>query len=536
MTFGTAACWLTGVVVLEVSGWGWSRSVAVLSLAVGVPLAVAPVVTRIGLAKLAPLLVVSAALLWLGSSRTSPPDPATTVPTTLHRVEVVPVSGVLDTLETRGGALEPVGEGFLVVTGTGKFFDLALDSGGGPARLERLPMAPPAEYEARRAHATRLLFRVIDLVVDTAGPVPIVYLSHQHRDERDCYSIRVSAAEWRLSGRSAGPWRTVFESAPCLPGSGGWDGFETGGRLALLDDGSLLLTLGDHGLIGQDDDLVAAQHATMAYGKIWRIPKDGPAFVVSTGHRNPQGLEVAADGSIWSTEHGPEGGDEINRIEPGANYGWPLVSYGTQYGLSYWPLGDGGADHGRFMEPEHAFLPSVAVSNLIQLRGPEFARWHGDFLVGSLRIEADLYRVRVRGEGVVYVEPMELGVMVRDLAEGPHGRVVAWTGERLYAIRRGRPSPGAEAYGSCAACHGIDLEGTELGPSLRGIVGRDIATRAGFEYSVALRGVPGAWDEERLDAFLERPEAVAPGTSMAFPGLSDEGARAALIGYMQANR
>jgi cytochrome c len=142
----------------------------------------------------------------------------------------------------------------------------------------------------------------------------------------------------------------------------------------------------------------------------------------------------------------------------------------------------------------------------------------------------------VSGDDVVYVESMELGVMVRDLAEGHDGRVVAWTGERLFAISRGLPSPGAEAYGSCAACHGTDLDGTELGPSLRGIVGREIATRAGFEYSAALRSMSGAWDEERLDAFLEEPEAVAPGNSMAFPGLSDEGARAALIDYLQTNR
>ena len=134
-------------------------------------------------------------------------------------------------------------------------------------------------------------------------------------------------------------------------------------------------------------------------------------------------------------------GTEINVIERGSNYGWPLSTYGTQYGLDYWPQGLDGRDHGRFVEPVYAFVPSVGITNLIQIGGDQFPRWEGDFLVASLARET-LYRMRTREGRVIYLEPILIGRRIRDLAEGSDGRILLWVeGPGVLVLARGSASP-----------------------------------------------------------------------------------------------
>ena len=251
--------------------------------------------------------------------------------------------------------------------------------------------------------------------------------------------------------------------------------------------------------------------------------------MLSLGHRNPQGLAVARDGRIWESEHGPQGGDEVNLIAQGANYGWPLVTYGVEYGSTAWPLDPEGRDHGEFQEPALAFVPSVATSALIELQGDEFPRWDGDLLLASLRAET-LYRLRLRGDRVIYAEPIRLGRRIRDLAQMPDGRVVAWTDSGVLT-ELARATGAGDAFAAlCAGCHAPAF-GEPAGPSLAGVVGRDVASVPGFDYSEALRALEGAWTPEALDAFLRDPQAYAPGTTMDLPPL-DDAARAEVVAYL----
>lgn len=462
--------------------------------------------------------------------------------TALHGIDVTRIVGALDTSAITGGALEPYRDGFLVLAGDGTFWEAKWTDDRARFVSRRIPLVAPLERERflrEQRGAPRLLrLRATDFVFDSTGDALRVVVSHQHWDSaRKCFSMRVSTAELPAADAAAetGNWTTLYDSSPCIPASEGFEDIETGGRLAWTADGALLLTIGDHGIKGLFGDGMLSQEPRSPYGKIIRIERDGRHRVFTSGHRNPQGLIRARDGRIWSTEHGPQGGDEINVIVDGRNYGWPLTSYGTQYGLEFWPLGDQGRDHGRFEEPALALLPSLGISNLIQLGGRQFARWDGDFLVGSLRGRTIL-RVRTRGDRILYSEVIAIGAQVRDLAESRDGRIVIYNGiSDLVIVERADASEGERAYAPCASCHGIGLNGTVNAPSLRHVFDRTIGSRRGFEYSPALKGLGGRWDDERLDAFLRDPSSYAPGTTMQFPGITDPNARRALIAYLHQN-
>jgi len=148
-------------------------------------------------------------------------------------------------------------------------------------------------------------------------------------------------------------------------------------------------------------------------------PNLTPAETWSMGHRNPYGLAFAPDGRLWEHEMGPRGGDEFNLIEPGRNYGWPLVSEGENY--------DGVAipDHSTrpdLTAPVLSWVPSISPSGLIFYSGRMFPAWRGSALLGALSGEA-LVRVEVRGAGARKADQWNLGMRVRDVAQAPDGSV-----------------------------------------------------------------------------------------------------------------
>ena len=167
------------------------------------------------------------------------------------------------------------------------------------------------------------------------------------------------------------------------------------------------------------------QAPNTSYGKILLIDPSGRATPFSIGNRNPQGLAIDSQGHVWSTEHGPEGGDELNLIVEGGNYGWPLASYGVDYGAERWPFAVNEKNHGEHREPAHAWVPSIGVSQLLQITSSSLPRWSGDLIVASLQA-GRLFRIRTSGERVIYVESMDISVRIRDLAEARDGRIVLW--------------------------------------------------------------------------------------------------------------
>ena len=200
-----------------------------------------------------------------------------------------------------------------------------------------------------------------------------------------------------------------------------------GSRIIEGGDGYLYVTIGDRG----DADL--AQDLSRHNGSIIRIARDGSVPVDnpflgergalpeiwSYGHRNPQGIAMDDSGQIWAVEHGARGGDEVNRIERGANYGWPVIAYGTHYsGLS---IGDG--THADGMEqPAHYWDPSIAPSGFMIYSGDLWPEWAGDFFIGSLKFD---YIARLDPDAGFAEEELRSPQMgrVRDIREAPDGSI-----------------------------------------------------------------------------------------------------------------
>ena len=201
-----------------------------------------------------------------------------------------------------------------------------------------------------------------------------------------------------------------------------------GGRMVCDREGRLYLTVGDRGEREEAQDPANHQGTTLRLNDDGTTPADNPfvgrpgyrAEVFTYGNRSPQGLVIHPEtGELWQTEHGPRGGDELNRLRGGANYGWPVITYGINYnGTSITDL----REKEGMEQPVYYWVPSIATSGLAVYWGDQFPEWRGDFFVGGLA-GAQLARVRVRDGRAVEVEPLltELGQRIRDVRNGPDG-------------------------------------------------------------------------------------------------------------------
>jgi cytochrome c2 len=254
--------------------------------------------------------------------------------------------------------------------------------------------------------------------------------------------------------------------------------------------------------------------------------------------RNPEGLYVAPSGTIWETEHGPQGGDELNLIKKGANYGWPIVTYGVDYGTFAWPLSPRQGEHDGFEAPFYAWIPSIGVSAIIGVEEGLFQNWRGDLLVTSL-VGKTTFRIRVRNDRVAYVEPLRISdKRIRDIAETRDGRIVLWEDDdnTLVSLRPVTGSSGEALFATnCSGCHKVgDGTSHRIGPDLWGIVGRPVASADTYiGYSPGLKALGGKWDEDRLSTFIANPQGVVPGSAMEIAGVPDADARAKIIDYLK---
>jgi glucose/arabinose dehydrogenase len=171
-------------------------------------------------------------------------------------------------------------------------------------------------------------------------------------------------------------------------------------------------------VINPPEDTESAKHASGREVR-WPGPNPTPAETWSLGHRNPYGLTFAADGRLWETEMGPRGGDELNLILPGKNYGWPLVSEGRNYdGV---PIAKHSA-RPDMQPPKLYWVPSVSPTSLLIYSGNLFPQWKGDGIIGSLSGKA-LIHVRIRGDTATKVEQWDMGHRIRFVGQGPNGAV-----------------------------------------------------------------------------------------------------------------
>jgi cytochrome c2 len=236
-------------------------------------------------------------------------------------------------------------------------------------------------------------------------------------------------------------------------------------------------------------------------------------------------------------------------IVPGANYGWPLMSYGVNYDSSAWPLSQrqGRHDDPAYRAPNYAWVPSLGIGNLIAVRNfaPE---WEGDLLVASLRGE-QLRRLRLGGENVIYDEPIDLDERLRDIDQLADGRIVILTdSDRLLVLEKhpdkhtnyeqriaSLPARVRATVQSCMQCHSLrsaDQDRTRIG--LLGIHGRRIAAADRSLYSEPMKALPaGTWDDNNLDQFLQDPKRWLPGTTMQIPGIQDNQIRGSVIAFLR---
>ena len=220
------------------------------------------------------------------------------------------------------------------------------------------------------------------------------------------------------------------------PGYAGTKHF--GSRLAFAPNGDLFVTVGERSDTPIRDQ---AQDVTSGLGKIFRIrpdgsPADGSPFVDATdalpeiwsyGHRNLQSAVVDDAGQLWTVEHGPKGGDELNRPEQGVNYGWPVITYGIDYSGA--PIGEGITAQDGMEQPVYYWDPVIGPSGMAQYQGDEFPEWQGALLIGGL-VSQGLVVLQIEEGRVATEARVPLDARIRDVKVGPDGAVYAVTETR----------------------------------------------------------------------------------------------------------
>lgn len=254
-----------------------------------------------------------------------------------------------------------------------------------------------------------------------------VYLSYTVSDGVGKYSTRVSRA--RLVDGALQDLQEIFTARPFYR-----ERRHFGSRL-LLADGYLYITVGDRGNREQAQSLATHNGKVMRLLEDGGIPPDNPFVgtqgarpeIWTYGHRNPQGMaRHPLNGSIWVTEHGPQGGDELNVLRPGANYGWPLVTYGEEYGGGR--IGQGTHLEGT-EQPLVYWVPSIGTGNIAFYTGDLYPDWKPSLLVSGLKLTR-ISRLELEGDKVGSETRLlaNLGMRIRDVQIGPDGRVYALAG------------------------------------------------------------------------------------------------------------
>lgn len=335
------------------------------------------------------------------------------------------------------GLVSPASLAFLP---DGRF--LVAERGGRLRLVNTSGRLQPQALNRPPADALNELTGLIDVVLDPDfASTQRLFLTYQRGTKR-ANQLRLATA--RLQGDQLGPVSTVFDALPARLGASNF-----GGRMAFLPDKTLVISVGD-GFEGREQ----AQNPRSHLGKLLRLNRDGtvPAnnpFATSTsvwpavyslGHRNVQGLAFdAATQQLLANEHGAKGGDEINQILPGHNYGWPLATFGVDYtGARITPY----TALPGLTAPLLHWTPSIAPSALAVYRGNAFPAWRGDLFTTTLAGKS-VVRVRLDGARVVQQEKLfsDLGTRLRDVKVGPDGLIYLLTDDKNGRLLRVRPGP-----------------------------------------------------------------------------------------------
>jgi glucose/arabinose dehydrogenase/cytochrome c2 len=392
--------------------------------------------------------------------------------------------------------------------------------------------------------------------------------------EGDATSAHGAVFRARLEADALVDGKVIFRTRP----DGKVAPFAIAGRLLFLPDKTFLLASSDDEVRRHLD-----QSLDNDLAKILRLDRDGkpPADnpfigkpgalpeIYALGVRSAEGLtRDPRDGRVWENEHGPKGGDELNIIKRGANYGWPVATYGTEYnGDQITEVREAPG----LESPITFWTPAIAPSGLAINLGERYPRWRGDLFLGALAGQ-HLRRLRLVGDKVVEQEALlkDLKERIRDVRLGPDGYLYLLTDNtdgRLFRLMPGRPTgqqaalvakpmdkgapsifvglakpaPPDLARGKtlfdqrCSGCHSVDpAAGALPGPNLAGLFSRKAGTLPGYAYSPGMKAAATPWQPMALDYFLAGPEGFVPGTTMSAPPVVDPQARADLIGFLKS--
>lgn len=323
-----------------------------------------------------------------------------------------------------GLALLPDGQ-MLVTQRTGSLVRLPAGGQGAASSISGVPAVASAGQGG-----------LLDVAIDPDfGSTPWVYFSFSEPGVgAETGKAGTSVARGRLVGNALLDVAVIFRQAPKVSGSGHF-----GSRLVFGRDKTLFVTLGERQLGDPAQDLAQTLGKVVRINRDGSMPADNPAFGIgaragiwSLGHRNPQGAALhPTTGELWVSEHGPQGGDEINIARAGANYGWPIKSYGCNYGD---PVGDacrlgGGVHAPTYVEPLTYWVPtSIAPAGLAFYTGAMFPEWQGQLFSGSLAGQA-LWRLQLSGNTVASRVSMlgDLGERFRDVRQAPDGAILLLT-------------------------------------------------------------------------------------------------------------
>ena len=268
----------------------------------------------------------------------------------------------------------------------------------------------------------------------------LVYLSYSAGDRN---GIGTEVARGVLKGNQLENVQVIFKMAPKLR-----TGYHFGSRIVFDRNGLLFITLGDRGEMERAQNPGDHNGSVIRLHDDGRVPKDNP-FVgkpgwlpekYTLGNRNMQGAALhPQSGLLWTHEHGPQGGDEVNVIRAGVNYGWPTITYGANYGTGS-KIGEGTAKDG-MAQPLHKWVPSIGPSGMAFYTGSKFAQWRGDLFVGALRDQM-LVRLKLDGEKVVHEERILKNAVgrIRDVRMGPDGFIYLLTDEPNGVLVRVEPA------------------------------------------------------------------------------------------------
>jgi len=459
-----------------------------------------------------------------------------------------------------GGALAEWAGELVVLTHEGGFFEIK------DSVARRIDLEPPQNYYEEYLEYVGTIdglnpaghfFRYNDILV-TEGLLVVSYSLWDPVEH--CVSNAIATRQVGAElGEVQGDWTNIFVAAPCLPTAESGVALQAhmaGGRIAALGNGKIALASGDYAFDDNYNSPAIAQLDEYQYGKVLEIElATGAIRQLSRGHSNMQGIATDRDGDIWIVEHGRRGGDELNRIIEGADYGWPVTSLGTRYNRLPLPnITAYGRHDAAFEAPIYALLPSVAVSSMARIEGFD-PTWDGDFLAGSLGGQA-LFRIRIQDGRVLFAERIPMSVRIRYVQQLSDGRLALWTDDhfvefltvgaadhsysfamtRIAGLDLNEHTAEAirHALDTCSECHNLGTVNSAAAPAIGSVFGRAVASNGWPDYSSALAERGGVWDSEALRQFIDDPDAFAPGTMMPNPGIDDADVLEGLVALLRA--